>query len=581
MKRFLTFVLALTFIMGLGLTTPAHAATGGKLIALTFDDGPGSYTNRLLDGLKARGVKVTFFTVGKNIKRRPEVVARAYREGHQIANHSYDHTNLTTLPESDVRKQIRQTNDLLNDVCGAGTTYMVRAPYGSTNATVRSAVGAPLVYWAVDPKDWKDRDAATVKSRVVSGAHDGAIILLHDTHSTSVDGALAAIDTLLGQGYEFVTVAELFRRRGVTMENGVSYTQCKPNGTDLGPVTVPEFSSRTVDGKLEITLTAQAGAKIYYSFSGAELNQSSTRYTGPFTVSTPCTVWAAAAYNMNGSRSGVITQSFTKPAAQSPLIQVSEGIMTLENRTPGAEMFYTLDGSAAENFTRYTGPVVLTPGTMVSACAGGQGYLTSTVSRAAYTTRGNLFRDVFPDSWYYDAVDQAVGAGFMVGDADGCLFPDQTITRSQLVTMLYRRSGEEVTSEERTNCPFRDLGAGGYDWDAVCWARAKGIIGIYEGDDFNPDKLVNRQELSKILVDFLRYRGAELPDGSGISQSYADAEEIDPRARTAVEIVSACGLMQGNDAHEFLPNMTATRAQAAAVLVRIQNLEQEFSQQLP
>ena len=580
MKRFLAFVVALTLMMGLGLVTPAQAA-GGKLIALTFDDGPGAYTGRLLDGLKERGVKVTFFMVGKNVKSRSEIVARAYQEGHQIANHSYDHTSLTTLSDSGVRSQIQETNALLDNACGTGTAYMVRAPYGNTNATVRSAVGAPLVYWAVDPLDWKDRNAATVKSRVVDGAYDGAIILLHDIHSTSVDGALDAIDTLLDQGYEFVTVAELFRRRGVAMENGVSYVNCKPNGTDLGPVEAPEFSSRIVAGELEVTLTAQAGAKIYYSLSGPEFNQNSTQYTEPFTVSTPCTVWAVAAYNMNGGRSDVAAQSFTKSASQSPCIQVSGGVMTLESQTPGAEMFYTLDGTAAtENSTRYTGPVALTPGTVINACAGGQALLTSTVSRAAYTARGNFFRDVFPDSWYYEAIDQAVEAGFLAGVAEGVLSPDQTITRSQLVTLLYRYSGEEVTSDERMNCFFQDLDAGSYYWDAVCWACAKGIIGIYEGGAFYPDAPVSRQELSKILVDFLCCRGTELPDGSGLLQGYTDAEEIAPWAWSAVEVASACGLMQGNDAHEFLPDTMATRAQTAAVLVRMQNLEQELHREL-
>lgn len=574
MKRFLTFVLALTIILGLGVTTPAQAASGGKLIALTFDDGPGAYTGRLLDGLKARGVKVTFFMVGRNVKNRPGIVARAYQEGHQIANHSYDHPYLTSLSADNVRRQIRQTNDLLDNACGTGATYMVRAPYGSTNAAVRSAVGAPLVYWSVDPRDWKNRSASTVKSRVVNAAYDGAIILLHDTHSTSVDGALAAIDALLGQGYEFVTVAELFRRRGVTMENGVSYSSCKPNGTDPGPVAAPEISSRTVDSKLEITLTAQAGARIYYSLDGAGLNQNSTQYTGPFTVSTPCTVWAAAAYNMNGSRSDVVSRNFTKPAAQPPLIQVSGGIMTLESRTPGAEMFYTLDGTAAtEHSTRYTGPVVLAPGAVISACAGGQEFLTSSASRATYTARGNLLRDVFPDSWYYEAVDQAVDAGLMVGDADGGLFPDQTITRSQLAALLYRCSGEEVTSYARMNCPFRDLAAESYYWDAVCWAWGKGLFGTYAGEDFGPDDPVSRQELSKIFADFLRCRGTELPAGSEVLQSYTDAEEIAFWARGAVETISASGLMRGNDSHEFLPDVMATRAQIAAILVRMQALE--------
>ena len=265
MKRIFSALLALAIALSLAAAVAPVRAAGGKLVAITFDDGPGPYTNRLLDGLAQRGVKATFFMVGSNVARYPDTVARMYREGHQLANHSYDHSDFTGLSDSGVRSQISKTNDLLSKAAGKGSVYMVRAPYGSTNARVRSLVGAPLVYWSVDPQDWKYRNATTVKNAVVNNAHDGAIILLHDIHSTSVDGALAAIDVLQDKGYEFVTVAELFRRRGVTPENGESYSRCKPNGTDLGPVTSPSISSRAVDGKLEITLTAQPGAEIYYS----------------------------------------------------------------------------------------------------------------------------------------------------------------------------------------------------------------------------------------------------------------------------------------------------------------------------
>ena len=206
MKRIFSLLLALVMVLGLAaLFPPAQAKTGGKLVALTFDDGPGPYTSRLLDGLKERGVEVTFFMVGSSVSRYPELVKRMYQEGHQLANHSYDHPDFTGLSDSEIRSQISRTNALLDKAAGAGSTYMVRAPYGSTNSRVRSVVGAPLTYWSVDPQDWKDRNATTVKNRVVSNAHDGAIILLHDIHSTSVDGALAAIDVLLDEGYEFVT----------------------------------------------------------------------------------------------------------------------------------------------------------------------------------------------------------------------------------------------------------------------------------------------------------------------------------------------------------------------------------------
>ena len=579
MKRFLTCVLALVMVLGLAAGgTPARAATGGKLIALTFDDGPGPYTGRLLDGLKERGVKVTFFMVGTNVKRYPELVSRAYQEGHQIANHSYDHANLVNLSDSGVADQIASTNALLDLACGTGTSYMVRPPYGSTNSRVRADIAAPLILWSVDPLDWKDRNASTVKSRVVKGAADGAIILLHDIHSTSVDGALAAIDELQEDGYEFVTVKELYRRRGVAMENGTTYGRCKPNGTDLGPVTPPVLTSRSVDGKLEITITAQAGASVYYSLSDAALNGASTLYTGPFTVTPPCTVWAAAAFDMNGSRSETVEQRFTQPVAKAPVIQVSDGVLTLENQTPGAEMYYTLDGTAATvNSARYTGPVSVAPGTVISACAAGGEYLVSPASRAAYSDRGQLFRDVFPGDWYYKAVDQAAAEGFMSGKGGERFAPNDALSRAQLVTLLYRYSGEKVTQVERDSCPFRDIKPDGFCRDAVCWAFARGLVKGQGDDIFAPDGQISRQEMCVILAKFLGYRGLELPEGAGALEQFADADAVASWARKSVQAVVACGLMKGDATGSFSPAAGATRAQGAAILVRVEDVEDALS----
>lgn len=205
---------------------------GKKLVAITYDDGPGPYTNQLLDGLKARGAKATFFMLGQNAARYPEVVERVYQEGHQVANHSYDHSDLAGLSWAGVQSQIQRTNSLLDKACGAGTDYMVRAPYGSFNNTVLQAAGAAFAFWAVDPQDWLYRNADTVKSRIINNVSDGDIILVHDIHATTIPGSLAAIDYLQARGYEFVTVRELFRRRGVSLRSGSSYSRCAPNGKD-------------------------------------------------------------------------------------------------------------------------------------------------------------------------------------------------------------------------------------------------------------------------------------------------------------------------------------------------------------
>lgn len=215
-------------------TTPS--ADGSKLIALTFDDGPGKYTEELLDGLAARDAKATFFLVGTCVTNYPELVRREYNEGHQIANHTWSHPELTKLSASGVQYELTRTENAIDRALGFDIgRLMLRPPYGSHNASVRNAANVPVIYWTVDTLDWKYRNADTVKNNIVNGARDGAIILLHDIHATSVKGALAAIDELQKQGYTFVTVEELFRRKGITPQNGALYTEAPDNGVDLGP----------------------------------------------------------------------------------------------------------------------------------------------------------------------------------------------------------------------------------------------------------------------------------------------------------------------------------------------------------
>lgn len=585
MKRMMAWVLTVVLLVGLALPASAaqaepgdaaqpDAASGKKMVALTFDDGPGAYTDRLLDALRDRGVKVTFFMVGSNVKRYPETVKRVYTEGHQLANHTYDHADLTDLNTDAVKAEIQKTNDLLDLACGKGASYLVRAPYGNTNERVREAVGAPLIYWSVDPQDWKYRNAETVKNNIISAAQDGSIILVHDIHSTSVDGAIAAIDILLSRGYEFVTVRELFRRRGTELKNGTTYYKCSPNGTDLGPVAKPEIATETVDGKLRLTLWAQSGAKIYYSLDGSPINQNSPVYTGPITVSLPCKVRAVAAFQLNGSRSEPLEQSFTKLPIQPPKIQIENGVMTLINRTPGAALYYTLDGTTATpEATRYEGPVTLERGTVVSACAGGGDYLTSPAVRATYSDLGHVFADVFPQDWYYADIDQAVAAGYLLGVGDNRYAPNKNLSRGQLVTLLYRYSGERVEQQDLDNLPFSDVAGDKFYTAPVAWAYAHGIVQGYDAKTFKPNRDISRQELCKVLAAFLTYRGMELPEGTDTAGRYSDENRIADWARESVEQMTALGLLKGNADGTFHPGGPATRAQAAAILMRLSKLE--------
>lgn len=567
MKRMTALLVAAALLMG---TAWAARAAGKKLIAITYDDGPGPYTENLLDELKARGVKATFFMVGNRVSSYRSAVTRAYREGHQIANHSYDHSDLTGLSGDGIRSQINTTNGILNGICGKGTSYMVRAPYGSVNFAVLRAAGAPLVLWSVDPQDWLYRNAETVKNNIIRNAHDGAIVLVHDIHPTSIPGSLAAIDYLKGQGYEFVTVRELFRRRGRSVSNGVQYGSCPAGGKDLGPVEAPAISAEPEGSKLRITIKAQPGTAVYYTTGSGELNQESARYTEPFLVDCPCTLRAAAAYNMNGSRSQTVTETFTMPKVQKPRLSISSGTLSIECGTPGAGIYYSLAGG--EDLA-YTGPVPVAPGTEITAYAACEGYLSSEQAWAVYSSRGNLFCDVRPDSWYYEDMDRAAAAGYLRGTGSGIFNPTKNVTRGELVTLLYRYSGETV--EEPESMPFQDVTPDKYYAEPVAWAYRKGIVSGCGNHTFLPERSVSRQEMAKIIYNFLCCRQAVTEEDAAAGReqlaSYADAGKVAVWAEEAVGYLSLTGLLHGTGKDTFQPRGNTTRAQAASVLVRLED----------
>lgn len=201
-------------------------APGEKLIALTFDDGPSSVsTPVLLDGLAQRGIHATFFLVGTMVADNHDLVRRITAEGHQIGVHTYDHNStqgLAGLTETQFRTQVDTTRDLLTALTGQ-TSFMLRPPYGFVDDSVRRWADAPIILWSVDTEDWRDKNADRIARHIIDHAEDGAIILLHDIFSTSVQGALQAVDALLEEGYHFVTVEELFAAKGITLVNGEVY----------------------------------------------------------------------------------------------------------------------------------------------------------------------------------------------------------------------------------------------------------------------------------------------------------------------------------------------------------------------
>ena len=183
--------------------------TNEKMIAITFDDGPWKdTTEKLLDGLKERGIKATFFLIGENAKNYPEVVKRMHDEGHIIGNHTYTHIDLSTLSVDDAKKEIELTNETLEQITGEKVTY-IRPPYGKYSNKLLEEIDLIPVMWNVDPEDWNRNDVRGLVVDVVKHTQDRNIILLHDNYNTSVAAALEIIDELQAKGYIFVTVDQI------------------------------------------------------------------------------------------------------------------------------------------------------------------------------------------------------------------------------------------------------------------------------------------------------------------------------------------------------------------------------------
>ena len=178
-------------------------------IALTFDDGPSAvWTPALLDGLKERGVKATFFLIGENADKNPEIVKRMAEEGHLIGNHTYHHVELIKVSENEARLELADTSAVIVRITGKEPEYM-RPPFGTWQRKLEQDIQMLPVLWTIDPLDWTTENQDEIVNKVVTEAEENDIILLHDCYKSSVEAALRIVDILAERGFEFVTVDEL------------------------------------------------------------------------------------------------------------------------------------------------------------------------------------------------------------------------------------------------------------------------------------------------------------------------------------------------------------------------------------
>lgn len=195
------------------------------MVALTFDDGPSRNTPIILELFEEYGGRGTFFVVGNRVQQYASIVQQIVDQGSEIANHTWNHKKLTSLSKREVREEIQGVIDVVESITGSRPRF-VRPPYGAADDSVK-AVGADMdvafVNWNIDTLDWKTRDAKATYNAIMADIADGCIILCHDLHDATGEAMKLVIPELARQGYQMVTVSELFEAKGIEVEAGTMY----------------------------------------------------------------------------------------------------------------------------------------------------------------------------------------------------------------------------------------------------------------------------------------------------------------------------------------------------------------------
>ena len=199
------------------------------MIALTFDDGPYTkVTRKILKVLKNNNSRATFFIMGNRVEMYSETLQMAYDQGNQIGSHTYDHKDLRKMSAKGIEKEITKTNQEVKKVIGCETTAL-RPPYGSVNDRMRKTIKVPMIYWSVDSEDWKSRNANQVLKRCKS-VQDGDILLFHDLYPSTASAIKKLVPRLVKQGYQLVTIDELFYYKKIDAKGGEVYYSGHPEG---------------------------------------------------------------------------------------------------------------------------------------------------------------------------------------------------------------------------------------------------------------------------------------------------------------------------------------------------------------
>lgn len=205
-------------------------------VALTFDDGPSHITTHILDALEEVDGRGTFFVLGNRCENYPKILRRMVRRGHEIGGHSWGHARLTQLSAFDLCDDLQRTAQAIEEHSGQPPS-LLRPPFGAINPRLRLHAGLPIIHWSIDTQDWKHceqyypkrneqqctREAEDLVNDVLEQLKDGDIVLMHDIFGFTQQAALRLIEQLHAQGWQMVTVSELFAQRGMALQPGQVY----------------------------------------------------------------------------------------------------------------------------------------------------------------------------------------------------------------------------------------------------------------------------------------------------------------------------------------------------------------------
>lgn len=224
---------AIENILESAAVTPEPAPAGGvrvidpskPMVALTFDDGPGKDTAKLLDILDQYGSRATFFVVGNRVKNFADGLAQITQRGSEVGTHTWSHEDLSKLSQGNIQSQLQKSIDAIENITGQPVTLM-RPPYGAINGNVKTIcnqTNLPIIQWSLDTRDWETRSASKTYDSIMNSVKNGSIILCHEIVPSTITAMERVVPELINRGYQLVTVTELFTYGGQALEPGKVY----------------------------------------------------------------------------------------------------------------------------------------------------------------------------------------------------------------------------------------------------------------------------------------------------------------------------------------------------------------------